>query len=142
MDVQIVLAGAADPDELVELNDWLAGDPELRGRVTPRHAPPRPGTLGPLIELLLVAIGPGSTAAALGASLVTWIRGRRGQVSVIVTRPDGTTITLDAKRVRDLDTAALSAELNRIVTLLAEAERRAGTEEEPPPDDPEPPAHD
>ncbi|GIM93756.1 effector-associated constant component EACC1 [Paractinoplanes toevensis] len=133
MDVQIVVAGAADPDELVALDEWLAGDPELRGRVTARHAPPLPGTLGPVLEALLVAIGPGSTAAALGAALVTWVRGRRGQVSVIVTRPDGTTITLDAKRVRDLNTPALSAELNRIVALLGEAERRTGpdTEEGP-----------
>ncbi|MEU4244069.1 hypothetical protein [Actinoplanes sp. NPDC026619] len=133
MDVQIVLAGAADPDELATLHQWLAGEPELRGRVTSRHAPPLPGTLGPVLEALLVAIGPGSTAAALGAALVTWVRGRRGQVSVIVTRADGTTVTLEAKRVRNLNTSALSAELNRIVALLNETER-------PPADDPEPPA--
>jgi hypothetical protein len=130
VDVQIVLAGEADPDELAALNEWLAGDPELSGLVTSRHAPPVPGTLGPVLEAVLVAIGPGSTAAALGAALVSWVRGRRGQVSVIVTRPDGTTVTLEAKRVRDLNTPALSAELNRIVALLSEAERRSAAKPE------------
>jgi hypothetical protein len=139
VDVQIVLAGATDAEELGALSEWLAGEPELRGRVVSRHASPVPGTLGPILEALLVAVGPGSTAAALGAALVSWVRGRRGQVSVIVTRPDGTTITLEAKRLRDLNTSALSAELNRIVAVLSEAERRTATETGPTAG-PEPPA--
>src|SRR5215813_8465127 len=64
------------PAELRSLREWLVREEELRGRVTLIEPAPRPGTLGSVVESLLVMLGPGGTATALASVLITWIRHR------------------------------------------------------------------
>ncbi|MFD0392296.1 hypothetical protein ACFQ3Z_03830 [Streptomyces nogalater] len=82
MDVHIVVGtadGAGDiaaADETRSLLTWLTEEGGLRGRVTPQESPPVPGTLGPALDGLLVALGSGGAATGLATSLVAWIRSR------------------------------------------------------------------
>ncbi|GAA2734834.1 effector-associated constant component EACC1 [Streptomyces nogalater] len=105
MDVHIVVGtadGAGDiaaADETRSLLTWLTEEGGLRGRVTPQESPPVPGTLGPALDGLLVALGSGGAATGLATSLVAWIRSRRGAVTVKATRTDGACVEISAKLV-------------------------------------------
>ncbi|QKW08373.1 hypothetical protein HUT18_20355 [Streptomyces sp. NA04227] len=98
--------GAFEPaDGLAELSDWFAHEPELRGRVTADDEPPRPGELGSLTSVLVVAVGSGGVLSVLAASLKAFLAlPRRSDVRIKVEgRPDGRTVEIDAKRVRDVE---------------------------------------
>jgi hypothetical protein len=111
VDVSITVG---DADTLRGLRSWLVDEPALRGRVTTRESPPADGTLGPMLEALVVAVGPGGAAAALVTVLVTWLRQQRADVTVKVERPDGSSFEITATRVKGFDMAALRAEMERI----------------------------
>ncbi|MCU7726370.1 hypothetical protein ODJ79_21790 [Actinoplanes sp. KI2] len=111
MDVSIT---AGDAEALRGLRTWLAEEAALRGRVTARESPPPEGTLGPLLEALVVAVGPGGVAVALVTGLVSWLRQQRGDLTVRVERPDGGSFELSAQRVKGLDMAAVRAEVERL----------------------------
>ena len=115
VDLTITVDGDAEP--LRGLRSWLGDEPELQGRLTARESTPRPGTLGPLLEALVVAVGPGGVAAALVTGLVSWLRQQRGDVTVRVERADGSSFEISAQRVKGLDAAGLREE----VRILAEA---------------------
>ncbi|MGV9254573.1 effector-associated constant component EACC1 [Streptomyces sp. NPDC003697] len=91
------VTGAAD--ETRSLLAWLTDDDGLRGRVAPQERPPVPGTLGPALDGLLVALGSGGAATGLTTALVSWIRSRRGSVTVKATRPDGASVEISTKLV-------------------------------------------
>ncbi|MFH8770806.1 hypothetical protein [Streptomyces sp. NPDC017958] len=86
-------------DETRSLLAWLAEADELRGRVTPREGPPVPGTLGPVLDGLVVALGSGGAATGLTTALVAWIRSRHSDVTVKATRPDGASLEISTKLV-------------------------------------------
>ncbi|WP_407698688.1 effector-associated constant component EACC1 [Streptomyces fagopyri] len=65
---------------------------EIRGRVGLAESPPIPGSLGPVTDGLLVALGPGAVTAP-ATTLVAWIRQRRSEVTLKVTRSDGASFT-------------------------------------------------
>ncbi|MFF4394159.1 hypothetical protein [Streptomyces sp. NPDC001480] len=113
MDVRVeVRAGAdagADADGTRSLLAWLTEEDELRGRVTPHERPPVPGTLGPVLDGLVVALGSGGAATGLTTALVAWIRGRHGDVTVKATRPDGATMEISTKLVRPMTPQELRA---------------------------------
>lgn len=115
MDVSIT---AGDADALRGLRSWLVDEPALRGRVTTRESPPAEGTLGPLLEALVVAVGPGGAAAALVTVLVTWLRQQRSDVTVKVERPDGSSFEIAATRVKGADMAALRLEMERLTSEI------------------------
>ncbi|MET8625100.1 hypothetical protein ABZW30_15325 [Kitasatospora sp. NPDC004669] len=48
----------ADRGAATSLRTWLRAEPELRGRVELTAAPPRPGSLGTLADVLTGAAGP------------------------------------------------------------------------------------
>jgi hypothetical protein len=104
VDVRIVVGtdgagGVVAADETRSLLAWLTEEGGLRGRVTPQESPPLPGTLGPVLDGLLVALGSGGAATGLATALVAWIRSRRGAVTVKATRPDGASVEVSAKLV-------------------------------------------
>jgi hypothetical protein len=88
---------------LRSLREWLAAEPALRGQVRLVEPAPRPGTLGGVVEALQVVLGPGGVAPVFAGALVAWARRRVGDAEVMVTRPDGTSVTVKATNVRGLD---------------------------------------
>jgi hypothetical protein len=116
VDVSVVIAGDGAGDELRSLRAWLVEEDELRGRVRLRQRPPEPDELGAVDDVLIVALGPGGVATVLASVLITWIRHRTGDVTVKLTRPDGTSVDVTAKHVRGLaaaDVQTLTTELSR-----------------------------
>ncbi|AUG75451.1 hypothetical protein CFP65_0488 [Kitasatospora sp. MMS16-BH015] len=92
-------------DDLRSLRQWLTEEEALRGRLELERVRPAPGTLGTVTETLTVLLGPGGVATAVASVLISWIRRRRGTVTLKVTRPDGTATELSATHVGGLDAA-------------------------------------
>ncbi len=105
---------ADDGDVLRSVLDWLRREDTLRGRVRAASAPVRPGEMGGVFDVLIVALGSGGAGAALATSLSTWLsQPRRADVKLTVTADDGRHIELDAHRVPD--PAVLLREVERLL---------------------------
>ncbi|HEX5496929.1 MAG TPA: hypothetical protein VFX70_20395 [Mycobacteriales bacterium] len=104
MDVTVAVGGEHPDDEPRSLRSWLAGDDDLSGLVKPvPDQPPQPqGTI-------VVRLDQRGTAAALADSLVAWIRERTHDAVYEVTRPDGVSVRLPARRVRTTNGARVRA---------------------------------
>ncbi|WP_063832353.1 effector-associated constant component EACC1 [Streptomyces novaecaesareae] len=122
MDVTLTAAGGQEADELRSLRTWLTDVDELRGRVTSVESPPVPGTLGPVLDALAVALGPGGVATALATAVISWIRQRRGEVTLKISRPDGASVEISGKRVQGLDDRTIRALLADAIRILEAAE--------------------
>ncbi|MFF7633314.1 hypothetical protein ACFZB9_09205 [Kitasatospora sp. NPDC008050] len=123
--VLVRVEGGGSADELRSLRQWLVEEEALRGRVVLDEAPPPPGALGALAETLTVALGPGGVATAVASVLISWIRRQRGNVSVKVTRPDGTATEFSASHVSGLD----AAQVRQLTAELARSLDRGGSPE-------------
>ncbi|MFC7615520.1 hypothetical protein ACFQV2_20480 [Actinokineospora soli] len=77
--------------------DWLAVEPELRGRVRYVDAEVGAGELGALSDVLVV----GGAVTALAVSLREYFTQRAG-VKVVVSGPRGR-VEIDAERARDIE---------------------------------------
>ena len=102
MDARITLAdgGPADLDALAE---WLGAESELRGRVTRERPEIRPGQMGALSEVLLVALGSGGAITALIGAIPLWLKHRRSDLKVVVSDGDGRQVSIDATNVHDAE---------------------------------------
>lgn len=129
MHLRITVDGAEQPDHLRSLREWLGHVAQLRGRVGTVERPPAPGTLGPVLDALMIALAPGGVAAALAPALVSWLRERRSDVTLRIGRRDGTTVEVTAARVRGLDAAELRAYVEQLARAL-----RGDEGDDPPPD--------
>ncbi|HWU08740.1 MAG TPA: hypothetical protein VN520_20550 [Streptomyces sp.] len=111
-------AGASD-----DLYAWLRQDPDLRMFVR-REVPATPpaGAMGALGELISLLLAPGGPTAALGAAVVVWLQGRRGNQTVTLTLPDGTQAVVSSEKVRGL-TAEGTGELAERVAAALRQER-------------------
>lgn len=117
----VVAAGGSNAvDDLRSLREWLVDADELRGGVDAVESSPPVGTLGPVLDALVVALGPGAAVTALATALVAWLRNQRSDVRVKVTTSGGTSLELDAKRVSNMDTEALRRQVVEIVSVLDE----------------------
>ena len=87
----------------MELADWFGRDDDLRGVVSVPRPRISEGRMGDLYDVLMVAVGSGGVAAALARSLTTWLTHRRSDITITITRADGASYELDAKRVRSED---------------------------------------
>lgn len=96
---QLTISTEGSADDLFELLEWLNDHDELRGLVKLPRQQIRPGEMGGLSEVLVVALGGGGVATALISSLTSWFTVRRSEISVTVKSGAGSEITLDAKRV-------------------------------------------
>ncbi|SDW24590.1 hypothetical protein SAMN05421504_10156 [Amycolatopsis xylanica] len=82
-------------DDFASLREWLAGEPGLRGLITPGNAPIRPGEMGGVTDVLVATLGDGGAVAALAAALGTWLGTRRSKVRLKVTNARGESVELD-----------------------------------------------
>jgi hypothetical protein len=89
--VRIRLSGADPIGETAALWEWLRGEEQLRGLVKAVTPPPGEGELGGAVEVLQVALGATGAAGVLARSLTVWLRTRRSDLKVTVTRDDGAT---------------------------------------------------
>jgi hypothetical protein len=118
LDIQVTAHADQPVEELRSLWEWLGDVDVLRGRVRPLESPPVPGTLGPVLDALSVALGPAGAVTGLTTALLSWIRYRTTDVSLRLNRPGGGSIEISAKRVRALDASALHAEVEQLSRAL------------------------
>lgn len=89
------------PAGFASLADWLRHEVGLRGRIRPVSAPPKPGEMGSVLDVLTVAVGCGGTLTVLANSLTVWLRQpHRSTVRLSVVRPDGTKVEISGENVR------------------------------------------
>jgi hypothetical protein len=119
VDVRVAVEDDDALAELESLRDWLADVDDLRGRVVGVEIAPPAGALGPVLDTVLVAVGPGGAAAAFATALVSWMRHRRGAVKIRVEMPDGRSVRLDADHVQGLSVAELRALLDAVVGAVS-----------------------
>jgi hypothetical protein len=114
MNIMVTASGSEASDELRFLRQWLIAEEELRGYVRLAEPDDVPGSLGSLTSTLIVAAGQSGAAGVFAATLISWIRHRTSDAVYKLTRPDGTTVEIEARRIRGLDAEgirALTAEL-------------------------------
>ena len=99
----------------------MIDDDDLRGPIELRQSDPGPGELGSLTDALVVAAGSGGAITALAGVLISWLRHRTSDLTVKVTRPDGSSVEVDGKRIRRLEAGALAVEIERLAGQLAAA---------------------
>jgi hypothetical protein len=128
----LTAAGDVSADDLRSLRSWLIDDDELRGRVELRQRDPEPGELGSLTDALMVAAGSGGALTALASVLISWLRHRTTDVTIKVTRSDGSGVEVSAQRLRGIDGPALSAEVDRLAGQLGAAGPPAVAAADPP----------
>jgi hypothetical protein len=121
-EVRVQIWGDSAPDELRSLASWLRAEDDLRRQARLVTAPPQPGEMGAALDHLAIALGPGGLAAAFAAVLIAWIRSRSAAFSIELTRPDGTTVRLEAKNVRGLPHDQVKGLTDQVAGLLARAD--------------------
>jgi len=100
MDAQIRITGGTG-GELADLGEWLGDEGELRGRVRAVRGPASDTDLGPVTELLTVALGAGGAGTVLASSLKTWLMTRRTTAKITV-ESAGRSVTLDIQTAADV----------------------------------------
>lgn len=121
----MIAEGADAPDQLRSLHEWMADLEELRGAIRARELPSQPGTLGPVLDALVVTLGPAGAATAFATASIAWLRTRRGEVRIKVTLADRRSVELTAKNVADLDAAALQQQVASLASMLRQDTERA-----------------
>ena|SRR2546423_13971817 len=97
MEARLQLTGGDDAhDELSLLRNWLADEPEFRGRVRLESAPIEAGTMGGLAEALTVALASGGALMVLASSVSVWLQQRRSTLTVKIVNPDGSSQEITA----------------------------------------------
>ncbi len=93
MDAQIRVVGG-NGEELAALGEWLQGEDELRGRIRTVHGAIGETELGPVVELVTVALGAGGAGTVLASSLKTFLLTRMTKAKITV-KSGGRSVTLD-----------------------------------------------
>jgi hypothetical protein len=96
--MQARLSVGGSPNASLALWDWLRSERELRGRVSLELAPPSPGMMGVVSELV-ITLGSTSTAAVLASSIQVWLSQRQTGLTLSVTGPDGRQASIDARQL-------------------------------------------
>ena len=87
--------------QLESLTDWLSAEPELQSKIRLTGAAPNQSELGGLRDVLMIALGSGGAISVLATSLKGWLsHPRRSDVRLEVSGRRGSTVVLDAKRVK------------------------------------------
>jgi hypothetical protein len=118
-EMSVQVSGDGAPGELRSLAEWLSGEDMLQGRIRLAGAAPQDGMMGAAIEYLAVALGPGGISTAFAAVLIAWIRSRSSSISVALSRPDGATMRLEARNVRELPAGRIDELADRVSSMLA-----------------------
>ena len=108
-------------EALRSLAVWLKDEDGLRGQVRTVPRPMRPGTLGGVLDAIVVTVGQGGAGALAVSAVVTWLRQRTTEVTIRITRADGeSAVELSAKRVRSMDAAELRGVVAELSTTLTD----------------------
>jgi hypothetical protein len=83
MEARISLVGGTS-EQLADLREWLNTEDLLRGRVRAVSRPIGATELGPVTDLLTVALGAGGAGTVLVSSLKTWLQTRRTTAKITV----------------------------------------------------------
>jgi len=118
--VELVITVEGTDDELRSLYQWLADDDGFRGHVRLVDGPPQESTLGSAPELIAVALAQGGACAAVAGAVVAWLRHRTRDVMCKITRADGASVELSARRARTADLPALRELVTELATALNE----------------------
>ena len=130
MDLRVTMSDEGPSgDRLRDLRAWLVDEDGLRGRIALADSPPRPGTLGPTVDALSVALGSGGAVSVLIGGVVSWLRQRSrrdssNRVRVTIRRPDGSGIEIDRDGASEWPVSDLS---NQVARLVRELEGRPST---------------
>ncbi|MEV4021106.1 hypothetical protein AB0J35_62615 [Nonomuraea angiospora] len=124
MDVRVSIEDEENSRRLESLRHWIGGTAELKGRVNDVTALPPPGTLGPFLESIVVALGSGAAGTAFASALLSWVRQQSGAVKVRLDLPDGRQIQVDATQVKALSAAELREQVASVLRELREAEEK------------------
>jgi Effector Associated Constant Component 1 len=101
MGVEISISDPAQHGELTSLENWLLRDACLRAcTITRPPTVPKPGEMGAVSEVLVVALGSGGSGAALATALSVWLRSRVSDLTIRLQGPMGT-IELSARTTQD-----------------------------------------
>jgi len=96
---QLTIRTDGSADDLFQLLKWFNDDDELRGRVSLPPNEIRPGQMGGLADVLVVAVGAGGLGTALVQSLTGWFTYRRSDLTVTVKLGEHPEIAFDGKRI-------------------------------------------
>lgn len=138
MDVTVAVTGAGPDDELRSLCSWLAGDDDLAGLVEPTPQAPhdqpdhQSDGMDQRTDTVTVRLDPPGAATALANSLVAWIRDHSHDAVYEVTRPDGVSVRVSARRVRQTSGAVV----RELVTELCRSPEPVGSTDQVVPVDP------
>lgn len=91
MRIRITLAGA---DDGAALYAWLRADAALARQARVTAGLPGPDRLGAL-EIIDVVLTQATATASLALAVAGWRRSRPGRTSTTITRPDGTSMTVE-----------------------------------------------
>ena len=87
-------------EELRSLASWLRTE-RVAGAEIRSHQAPKPGELGSALEIVRILVGDTGAAPILAASLAVWLRTRRKDLKLKITRDDGLNCVVEAKGVSD-----------------------------------------
>lgn len=104
----ISVLSAAPVADAESLTDWLRGEPALAARVRPAGGAPVEGRLGVPLDTVSVLLGAGGPLTVLASCLRAWItQPRRSDVKLTVSRENGPSVEIDARRVSREDVEQL-----------------------------------
>jgi hypothetical protein len=109
-----------DGGQARRLAAWLDGEDELRGTVRLVSDPPPAGQLGGVVDVIVMALGPGAAAAVLIEGVRAWLRSTTSDLTVRVRRPDGSEVAVRAARIRRISAAEIPVIAGQIATEGAE----------------------
>src|SRR4051794_25466825 len=96
MQVEIEILAEDAHDEQASLRKWLTAEDSLRGRVSARAAPLPSDAMGPVADVLTVALASGGGLTVLAGSVRVWLQSRRSTLTVKVRGPNGRSAEITA----------------------------------------------
>jgi len=107
-------------DDLRSLRAALLDAEGLRGRISLVEQPAEPGRLGPELDFLRVVLTSGAAMTGLTTTIVTWLRHRRADIEVKITRDNGDSIEISAKDLPGVDPRALRRTIENLLDKTGE----------------------
>jgi len=103
MNLRLSVESSDEVSDFEELADWLRQEEGLRGLITEEDPGPSDEELGALVDVLIAAIGSGGALTVLLNSLQAFLTTRGTDIKIRLKGKDGREVTVDAKRVKDMD---------------------------------------
>ncbi|GGS85265.1 hypothetical protein ACFFV7_47060 [Nonomuraea spiralis] len=106
--------------DLRDLHAWLTQDHELRAWVELVESPPPDGALGPVADLVQIAVESPEVVAGVTSVIIAWLRFRRGDVKIKIRNTRSTSqVDVSVTRVKALDGARLGELIEQIKRAIS-----------------------